>query len=100
MLTLLKNYSDESRTQKRINVKKIVSLHDVINKPIKNITLYFRNLKDIYKIQNLDKKNGETDVKILFQKDNEVISFILKEKRFINNKLLNSLNLVNNLIND
>ena len=33
MLTLIKNYKDNDKTQKRINVKSIVSLHDALNKP-------------------------------------------------------------------
>ena len=31
MITLIKNYSDESRVQKKINVKKLVSLNELIN---------------------------------------------------------------------
>ena len=31
MLTLMKTYSDENRNQKRINIKKIVSLNDLVN---------------------------------------------------------------------
>ena len=47
MITLIKNYSDENKSQKRINVKKIISLKELINKQIKNITFKFNNIKDL-----------------------------------------------------
>ena len=100
MLTLVKNYTNNDKTQKRINVKKIISLQDVANKPLKNITLNFDNLNDINKLTKLEKKIDGTDIKVLIQIKNDILTFKLKDKRFINNKLLNSLNLVKNLIND
>ena len=100
MLTLIKNYTNNDKTQKRINVKKIISLQDVANKPLKNITLNFDNLNDINKLTKLEKKIDGTDIKVLIQIKNDILTFKLKDKRFINNKLLNSLNLVKNLIND
>ena len=100
MLTLVKNYTNNDKTQKRINVKKITSLQDVANKPLKNITLNFDNLNDINKLTKLEKKIDGTDIKVLIQIKNDILTFKLKDKRFINNKLLNSLNLVKNLIND
>ena len=100
MITLIKNYADENKIQKRINVKKIISLKDVANKPIKNITFKFKNFNDLYKLENLDKKNGETDVRIIVDNDNEILTFKVKNRRKVNNKLLNSLNLIENAIID
>ena len=37
MITLIKNFVDESKSQKKINVKKIVSLKHVLDKPIDKI---------------------------------------------------------------
>ena len=100
MITLIKNYADENKIQKRINVKKIISLKDVIDKPIKNITFKFKNFNDLYKLENLDKKNGQTDVRVIVDNDNEILTFKVKNRRKIDNKLLNSLNLVENAIID
>ncbi len=100
MLTLFKNYSDEEKMQKRINVKKIISLRDVANQQIKNITLNFKNIKDIHKLKKLSKKDGGTNIKILLNQNNKVITFELREKRFVNNSLLNSLNLIENIQKD
>ena len=83
MITLIKNYADENKIQKRINVKKIISLKDVIDKPIKNITFKFKNFNDLYKLENLDKKNGQTDVRVIVDNDNEILTFKVKNRRKI-----------------
>ncbi len=98
MITLIKNYSDETKTQKRINVKKIISLKEIINKPIKKITFKFNDIHDLKKLKKLDKNNGETEVKIVVDKNNEIHIFSLKSKRKINNQLLNTLNLAENVL--
>ncbi len=98
MITLIKNYSDETKTQKRINVKKIISLKEVINKPIKKITFKFNHINDLKKLKKLDKNNGETEVKVVVDKNNQIHIFYLKSKRKINNQLLNTLNLAENVL--
>ncbi len=98
MLTLIKNYIDDTKAQKRINVKKIVSLKDVLDKPISNVTFRLKSVKDFKKLNSLSATDGETDIKILLEKDNEILTFNLKNKRKVNYKLLNSLNLTENVI--
>ena len=63
MLTLMKTYSDENRNQNEL-ILKIVSLNDLVNKPIKSIAFKFDNFKDLKKIIDLNQKDGETIVKI------------------------------------
>ena len=50
------------------------------------------------KLRNLDTEKGETIVKILLNENNRSCIFKLKSKRKINNKLLNSTNLLENVI--
>ena len=100
MLTLIKNYSDDTRTQKRINVKKMISLKELTNQQIKNITFKFTNIKDIQKLKNLSPKEAETDVKILLEEGDKILKFQLKHKRKINNQVLNSMNLMENVLID
>ena len=100
MLTLVKNYLDENRIQKRINVKKMVLLKDLFNKPIKNITFKFKDVKDLEILNKLSNKNAETDVKIILNKNKNKHIFHLKNKRKINYELLNLLNLVENIVID
>ena len=39
MITLIKNYLDENKTQKKINVKKIISLKEVLNSSIEEVNI-------------------------------------------------------------
>ena len=98
MLTLIKNYTDQNKSQKRINVKDIVSLTEVVNKTVKNITFKFNNTHDLDKIKKITNITGETDVKIILEIDNKIYTFQLKNKRKIDNKFLNEKNLLNNVI--
>ena len=100
MITLMKNYSDESKTQKRINVKKMISLKELINKPIKNITFKFNNLKELEKIKDFPIIDNGTEVKVLLDKNDKKYTFYLKFRRNINNQTLNSLNLMENVLID
>ena len=100
MLTLIKNYSDENKSQKRINVKKLVSLKELTHKPIKNITFKFKNFNELKKLKNLSLIDGETNIKILLSENDQIVTFNLKNKRKLNNQLLNTLNLVENVLID
>ena len=99
MLTLIKNYSDENKSQKRVNVKKIISLKDIIDKPINDIKLKFKTFKEFDKLTKLT-KNGETKITIHVDKEDETFIFRLNEGRKLDNKLINSLNLVDNLLKE
>ena len=98
MITLMKNYSDEERTQKRINVKKIIKLKEVIDKPISNITFKVNNIEDFNKINKLSTLEAETNVQIMLEKQSETYTFRLKKKRKVNNNQLNSLDLIENIV--
>ena len=100
MLTLIKNYSDENKNQKRINVKKLISLKELTDKPIKNITFKFKNLNEFKKLKNLSLIGGETNIKILLSENDQIFTFSLKDKRKLNTQLLNTLNLVENVLID
>ena len=97
MITLIKNYSDNDKSQKKINVKKIISLNELTNKQISNITFKFKNIEELKKIKKLSLKDGKTTVNIMLDKDNKIHKFHLQNKRKINNQLLNSLNLLENV---
>ena len=98
MLTLIKNYVDGDKSQRRINVKKVISLKELVNNQINNITFRFNNIEEIKKLKNLSTDNGRTEVTILLNKDNKTHKFELKHKRKINNEVLNTLNLQENVV--
>ncbi len=100
MITLVKNYIDDSKVQKRINIKKIISLKELTHKQINNITFKFNDIRDLKKIEKLSLNEAKTDVKIFVNKNGKNHVFYLKNKRKINNEVLNSLNLIENLVID
>ncbi|MBD1158111.1 DNA polymerase III subunit alpha [Pelagibacterales bacterium SAG-MED17] len=91
MITLVKNYVDESKVQKKINIRKIISMKEVIDKPIEEVKIKIKNLEDIQKINKLGFENGNTKVNIDMEIDNKTMSFQLNKKRKIDHKMLNLL---------
>ncbi|MFL2902692.1 MAG: DNA polymerase III subunit alpha [Candidatus Pelagibacter sp.] len=89
MITLVKNYVDENKIQKKINIRKIISMKDVIDKPIEELKIKVKNLDDITKINNLGLELGKTKVIIDVEVDNKRMSFRLNKKRKIDHKMLN-----------
>ena len=67
ILTVIKSISNEDNRFKRINVQKIASLKDLLNKPIKEVTFKLKSLKNLMKYQKFLSKNGETTIKINIQ---------------------------------
>jgi len=100
MITLMKNYADEAKTQRKINVKKIVTLKEVVNSNFEELKFKINNFEELTKLKNLSKKDGKT--KIIFQisdKDNNY-TFALNDKRYIDNNLINELKIRENILLD
>ena len=89
IMTLNKNLNEDENRFKRINVKKIVSLKDLYNKPIFEIEFEITKQDQMKEISELIKNKGNTDVKIKFNNGKEELIFKLKNKRFVDRKLLN-----------
>ena len=96
----MKNYINEKKTQKKINVKKIITLKEVINKPIDLLKLKFNDLSELQKIKYLKKDEGKTSIKFELQNKQNKLVFDLKDKRKIDLKQLNLLKIKENLILD
>ena len=89
MITLVKNYVDENKIQKKINIRKIISMKEVIDKPIDELKIKIKNINDITKINKLSLEEGKTKVIIDVEVDKKKMSFQLNEKRKIDHKMLN-----------
>ena len=89
MITVVKNYVDESKIQKKINIRKIISMKEVIDKPIKEVKIKIKNLEDIQKINKLGFENGNTKVNIDVEMNNKMMYFQLSKNRKIDHKMLN-----------
>ena len=91
ILTLVKSLSEEENRFKRINVQKIVSLKDLLNKPIEEVTFKLKSLKELDELSKFLPKNGDTLIKIKLSDENNDFNFQLKNKRNIDRKTINLL---------
>ena len=81
VLTLQKDFTAGEIEKKRVNVKKILNLDDVINKPYSKVTIELKNNYDIEEIKELLSSKGETQINILIKNNNQQALFSLKENR-------------------
>ncbi len=91
ILTLVKSITDTENRFKRINVQKIVSLKDLLNKPIQEVTFNLRSSKELEDLSKFLPENGNTIIKINISDKNNDYSFQLKNKRNIDRKTINLL---------
>ena len=91
LITLNKNISTDDNKFKRINVKKIVSLSDAINKPINEVTFILDDLSKLDLFKKIKLKKGSSEVNINLKLKDKNMTFKLEEKRKIDRNLINTL---------
>ena len=89
--TVMKSISDEENRFKRINVQKISSLKDLINKPILEATFDIKSFKELDEISRFLNKKGDTLININFINNNNIFNFYLENKRNLDRKTINLL---------
>ena len=91
ILTLIKSISNDENRLKRINVQKIASLKDLINKPINEVIFNLKSQKELEEISKFLPKEGNTLIKIKLRDQNREFNFQLKNNRYIDRKTINIL---------
>jgi DNA polymerase-3 subunit alpha len=91
ILTLMKSITNDENRLKRINVQKITSLTDLLNKPINEVTFNLKSFKELDEISKFLPENGNTLIKIKLSDKDNAYDFNLKNKRNIDRKTLNLL---------
>ncbi len=82
ILTLQKDKIPGDTVKKRINVKKILSLDEVINKPYSNVTIELSQDYNINEIKDLLSRKGETKINFIVKdKYNKQAYYSLQENR-------------------
>ena len=99
LLTVVKNIADQGNRFTRVNVKKIVSLKNLYNKTINEVIFELDNIDKIKILSNIISEEGNTEVLINVNNDNEKYTFKLKNKRNVDRKLLNLIKNKNILAN-
>ena len=81
VLTLQKDKSLKDSSQIRINVRKILSLDDIINKPYSKVTIELTENYNIEEIKKLLQNEGQTEINLIINDKNKKIHYNLQNLR-------------------
>ena len=81
VLTLHKDKTNDDTLKKRINVRKILSLDKVIDKPYSKVTIELKNNFELNEIKKILSKNGDTEIKIVINDQNKKAYYSLQNNR-------------------
>jgi DNA polymerase-3 subunit alpha len=81
VLSLQKDRAGGDNEKKRINVKKILNLYEVINKPYSKVIIELKNGYNINELKELLSNKGETEINLLIKDKNYQALFSLEENR-------------------
>ena len=90
IVTLYKNFND-SEQRMRINVKKIVPLDEIINKPINGLKIKISNTKEFELLSKILINQGNVEVEFEILDSDKKYTLKLKKKRFVDKNILNSI---------
>ena len=81
ILTLLKDRLISDTSQRRVNIRKILNLDDMINKPYSKVTIELKENYNIEEIKNLLSSEGQTQISLIINKKNKKIHYNLQNTR-------------------
>ena len=81
VMTLQKERIIGEDTKRRINVKKILNLDEVINKPYSKVTIELKDNYNLDEIKSLLSTKGETKINLVIREKNQQAHFTLQENR-------------------
>ena len=91
VLTLQKDSTANDTIRKRINIKKIISLDEMINKPYSKVTIELNNNFKIDELRDLLSQKGETEINFIITENNKKAHFSLQNNRKFDLKNLKTL---------
>ena len=91
VLTLQKDKNLVENSKKRINVKKILSLDEVINKPYSKVIIELKNNYNLNEIKELLSNKGDTEINLIIRDKNNEAHYSLQENRKFDLNLLKAL---------
>ena len=91
ILTLQKDSSSNGSETRRINIKKIINIDDIMNKTHENVTIELKDKSSFDQLKDLLKESGNTKVKIKIGDTSKTYIFELKNPRKFNFKTFNAI---------
>ena len=81
VMTLQKDKITDSVEKKRINIRKILSLDEVINKPYSNVTIELKENFKIEEVKEILSKKGGTNINLVINQKNKKAKYSLQNNR-------------------
>ena len=81
VLTLQKDISSVDKTKKRVNVRKILNLDDLMNKPYSKVTIELKTNYNINEIKELLSAKGETTINLVIKNKTKKAHYSLQTNR-------------------
>ena len=91
ILTILKDNVSSENSQKRVNVKKILPLNEMINKVYHSISIELNDNYNLHELKEFLKDKGETKIKIIIPYNDKKITLSLEKDRKFDLKLFNAI---------
>ena len=91
VLTLQKDTMVNENVKKRVNVKKILSLDDVIKKPYQKVTIELKENFNINEIKDMLSINGDTEINLVINNKKKKAIYSLKNNRKFDLSMLKDL---------
>ena len=82
-------FKDVNGDQKRVNVKKIISLDNLISNSYKKVSIEIDEKLDLQELKQLLDKRGETEVQLIIRQKDTKFTVKLENPRKFDLKLLN-----------
>ena len=90
ILNIFKNFNNGDQ-KVRTNVKKIITLDEILNKPINNLKIKLNNFENLNQLSKILDKKGNVEIIFEVFKSNKQYTLRLKNKRFVDKNVLNSI---------
>tara|TARA_B100001057_G_C22681999_1_gene884132 strand:+ start:1 stop:1077 length:1077 start_codon:yes stop_codon:yes gene_type:complete len=90
IITLSKTFNQNDQ-KTRINVKKIIPLDDILNKPINNLKIKMNNFENFGLLSKMLGIKGNVEVTFEVLRNNKKFTLKLKNRRFVDKNILNSI---------
>ncbi len=91
IITLQKDIKSDDNFKKRINIRKILSLDEALNKPYSKVTIELKDNLNIDELKNLLSIKGDTEISIIIKNKNKKAYYSLRTPRKFDFKHLKSL---------
>ena len=81
VLTLQKDKPVNETSQRRINIRKIVSVEDIINKPYSKVTIELNEDYNIEEVKKILQNTGKTQINLIINQKNKKVHYNLQNTR-------------------